>query len=59
MPKAAIDPMSMTVPEAAKMLGVSEDVVREHVAAGLPESEGRINLVHYAAWLNVRRTDGS
>ena len=43
MPKAAIDPMSMTVPEAARMLGVSDDVVREHVAAGLPESDGRIN----------------
>ena len=59
MPKAAIDPMSMTIPEASMMLGVSEDVVREHVAAGLPESDGRINIVNYAAWLNVRRSDGS
>ena len=59
MDKAAIDPMSMTVPEAARMLGVSEDIVREHVAAGLPETDGRINIVNYAAWLNVRRPDGA
>ena len=54
-----IDPAAMTVAQAAKVLSavssgaVTEDMLRRHVAAGAPATaDGRINLVHYAAWLN-------
>ena len=56
-----IDPMAMTVAQAAAVLSavgvgrVSEEVIRRHIAAGAPvTADGRVNLVHYAAWLNQR-----
>jgi hypothetical protein len=56
-----IDPLAMTVAQAAKVLSavsagvVPEEMIRRHIAAGAPAtSDGRINLVHYAAWLNQR-----
>jgi hypothetical protein len=55
-----IDPLAMTVAQAAKVLSavgvgtVTEELIRRHVAAGAPATaDGRINLVHYAAWLNL------
>ncbi len=66
-PQAApgrIDPAAMTVAQAAKVLSavgngpVTEDMLRRHIAAGAPTTvDGRINLVHYAAWLN-KDSDG-
>ena len=65
-----IDPAAMTVAQAAKVLSavgngpVTEDMIRRHIAAGAPATaDGRINLVHYAAWLNkelasLGETDG-
>ena len=57
---APIDPLAMTVAQAAKVLSavglgtVTEELIRRHIAAGAPAaSDGRINLVHYAAWLNL------
>jgi hypothetical protein len=54
-----IDPAALTVEQAAKVLSavgngpVTEDMLHRHVAAGAPAAaDGRINLVHYAAWLN-------
>ena len=54
-----IDPAALTVAQAAKVLSavgngpVTEDVLRRHIAAGAPTTaDDRINLVHYAAWLN-------
>ena len=54
-----IDPVAMTVAQAAKILSavgvgtVTEDLIRRHIAAGAPATaDGRINLMHYAAWLN-------
>jgi len=54
-----IDPAALTVAQAAKVLSaigngpVTEDMLRRHIAAGAPTTaDGRINLVHYAAWLN-------
>ena len=49
----AVNPTALTAAQLARMLGVSEEAVRRHLAAGAPASaDGRINLVHYAAWLN-------
>ena len=54
-----IDPLAMTVAQVSQVLSamgngsVTEDMIRRHVAAGAPTTAaGRINLVHYAAWLN-------
>lgn len=58
-----IDPLAMTVKQAAKILSamgvgrVTQKMIRRHIAAGAPvlrpsRGAGRINLVHYAAWLN-------
>jgi len=50
----------MTVAQAAKVLSavgvgtVTEELIRRHIASGAPATaDGRINLVHYAAWLNL------
>jgi len=59
--RGAASPAALTVEQLARMLGVAEQTVRRHVAAGAPASaDGRINLVHYAAWLNreLGKTDG-
>ena len=55
-----IDPLAMTVAQAAKVLSavgggrVTEDMLRRHIAEGAPTTpDGRINLVNYAAWLNM------
>lgn len=54
-PPAAMNPAALTVAQAARLLGVAEQKVHDHVAAGLPVGPGEtINLVHYAAWLNQR-----
>ncbi len=48
-----VDPAALTAAQLARLLGVQEDTIRRHVAAGAPASvDGRMNLVHYAAWLN-------
>lgn len=49
----AVNPAALTVEQVARMLGVPAETVRRHLAAGAPASaDGRVNLVHYAAWLN-------
>jgi hypothetical protein len=55
----AVNPAALTVTQAAKVLSavgngpVTEDMLLRHIAAGAPTTaDGRINLVHYAAWLN-------
>lgn len=54
-----VDPLAMTVAQASKVLSavgngpVTEEMLRRHIAAGASTTaDGRINLVHYAAWLN-------
>ena len=57
----AVNPAALTVEQLARMLGVPAGKVREHLAAGAPTgSDGTVNLVHYAAWLNreLGRRDG-
>jgi len=47
------DPSSLSIPVAAKLLGLKEVTLRDHVEQGLPlNPDGTLNLVHYAAWLN-------
>ena len=54
-----LDPTALTVTEAAQLLTaagageVTSDQIEADIAAGAPVgSDGRINLLHYAAWLN-------
>lgn len=52
----------MSVAELARALGVPEATIRRHLAEGAPRQPGpgggaRLNLVHYAAWLNMEPTD--
>ncbi len=56
-PARAFDPSSLSIPVAAKLLGVEESILQRHVDQGFPlNPDGTMNLVHYAAWLNG--TDG-
>ena len=49
-----IDPTALTVVQAAKLLGVAADVISRHIADGLPTGPGgTVNLITYAAWLNL------
>jgi len=49
----AVNPAALTIVQLARMLAVPEETIRRHVAVGAPASaDGRVNLVHYAAWLN-------
>lgn len=60
-PPARLDPAALTVAQLARLLGVAEQKVREHVDRGAPAGpDGRINLVHYTAWLNrqLKERDG-
>ena len=57
----AVNPAALSVAQLARMLAVPEETVRRHLAAGAPASaDGRVNLMHYAAWLNreLAKNDG-
>jgi hypothetical protein len=50
----------LTIEDLAKTLGLPAEIIRKHVEEGAPAAEdGIINLVHYAAWLNSRMTNGN
>ena len=50
-----INPAALAVEDAARALNLSVDVVRQDIAEGAPtNADGSVNLVHYAAWLNMR-----
>jgi len=60
-----VNPLSLTVDEAARMLSVgggrkvTTQMVQADLDAGAPTaSGGRINLVHYTAWL-IREVQGN
>ena len=47
-----LNPAALAVADAARLLGMAEDVVRKHVGEGAPAAaDGTMNLIHYAAWL--------
>ena len=54
--KAAINPVNpaaIPVAELARMLGLPEKTLRDHIDEGAPANpDGTMNLVSYAAWLN-------
>ena len=57
-PADRIDPLAMTVAQAAKVLSavsserITEEMICADVEAGAPvTADGRVNLVYYAAWL--------
>jgi plasmid maintenance system antidote protein VapI len=53
--RSAVNPLAISVTDAARLLGISETVLRRHIEEGAPVgTDGVINLVHYAAWLNVQ-----
>lgn len=55
------NPAALTAAQLARLLGVAEQKVRDHLDAGAPVgADGMINLVHYTAWLNrrLRQHDG-
>ena len=57
----AVNPAALSIEQLARMLGVPAQKVQEHVDAGaLAGPGGRLNLVHYVAWLNreLARSDG-
>ena len=54
--KAALNPAAMPINELARMLGLPEKTLRDHIDEGAPANpDGTMNLVHYAAWLNQSR----
>ena len=49
-PRAA-NPAALTTAQLARMLGVPEETVRGHLAAGAPAgADGPMNLAPYAVW---------
>ena len=49
----AVNPAALTIAQLSRMLAVPEETIRRHLAAGAPaNADGRVHLVHYAAWLN-------
>ena len=48
-----LNPAALRPEDAAKALGISEDMLRADLAADASTNpDGTVNLVHYAAWLN-------
>lgn len=46
---------AVPVAELARLLGCEEVAIRADLDAGAPANpDGTINLLHYAAWLNVQ-----
>ena len=59
--RGAVSPSAMTVEQLARALGITADTVHRHMEEGAPVStDGTINLIFYAAWLNkrLRNIDG-
>jgi len=51
-----LDIRLLSVAEAAELLGLAPEAVREHTARGLPlRNDGRVDLVVYPAWLNTEQ----
>ncbi|HOD84785.1 MAG TPA: hypothetical protein PKG77_25495 [Phycisphaerae bacterium] len=53
--RAIANPAALTVEQLARAMGMPVEAVRRHVEDGAPTgADGRVNLIHYAAWLNKR-----
>jgi hypothetical protein len=52
--ESKLDVMRLRPEDAARLLGVGQEVIEQDVADGLPtNADGTISLVSYAAWLNL------
>jgi len=50
-----MNPAALAVEDAARALGLPVDAIRQDIAEGAPtNADGSVNLVHYAAWVNMR-----
>jgi hypothetical protein len=61
----ALDPAALSLTDAARVLAAAQngkvtvEMLQADVDAGAPaNADGTLNLVHYAAWLNMKRSDG-
>ena len=53
-----MNPTALSIEQAAKLLGTKADVIRRHISEGMPTGPGgTVNLVTYAAWLNLPEDD--
>jgi hypothetical protein len=54
-----VNPAAITVEDAARALGLSAEALQRDIAEGAPtNTDGTLNLVNYAAWLNGKLADG-
>ena len=63
---AKLDPMALSLDDAAQLLAavggkeITREMIEADVKAGAPaNSDGTINLVHYAAWLVKEMAHGN
>ena len=61
----ALNPAALSLTDTARVLSAAQngkvtvEMLQADVDAGAPtNADGTINLVHYAAWLNMKRSDG-
>ena len=61
----ALDPAALSLTDTARVLSaakngkVTVEMLQADVNAGAPtNADGTVNLVCYAAWLNMKRSDG-
>jgi len=62
--RTALNPAALSCTDAARVLSaakngkVTVEMLQADVDAGAPtNADGTLNLVHYAAWLNMKRSD--
>lgn len=52
-----LNPAAVAPDALARMLGVAPATIQRHIGQGAPvNGDGTVNLLHYAAWLNVEET---
>ncbi len=44
-------PTAMTPEQLGHLLQIPPETIYKHLAEGAPADNGRINIIHYAAWL--------
>jgi hypothetical protein len=55
-----INPAAIPIPDLARMLGLTEEKLREHIERGAPTNpDGTMSLMNYGAWLNASRRGGA
>jgi len=65
-PKPTMNPVALSLADAARILSAAGsqrmtiEMLQEDIAAGAPtNADGSINLLHYAAWLNMKEPHGN